>query len=321
MGKTKTQAQKRLEREARIKEAEEKRSQEKAAHALECQRKQREENHEKAEPLILSKKALRKQKREGVQQQIEYSSKQAEKEDFSLLSTEKSCLPNSNTDHESKKLMNRTREEALENSEKEKQSFFNEKKCARTVQNHSSYCEGLKPVLARLAKDLSNCTIIPGEISQSKSNEYPQLVLLFQRMSDEHNYKFVARRGHTVQDVLISVPDSQVYTEEFVCECIEKAIKGKVEREDEEILEPDEIAMSSYNRIVAANRQGFWKGEHQEKHKASKEREKEIKKEEKIKKRSRILATKRIPSAEREQYAKRDEDIVSGKQRGKCGMN
>jgi hypothetical protein len=32
----------------------------------------------------------------------------------------------------------------------------------RIVQNHSTYCEGLKPVLSKLQKRLPKCTILPG---------------------------------------------------------------------------------------------------------------------------------------------------------------
>jgi hypothetical protein len=316
MGKTKPQAQKRIERQAKIEEAEEKQRQEKISRALAHQNSQKQVVHTQAEPTILSRKALRKQKKEEKSEEMKSG-----KPSFLELEVNKSIV-HSSTEHTIKKLMNATQEKALEVSEKEKQKFSTEPQSARIVQNHSTYCEGLKPVLARLAKNLPACTIIPGELSQNKSGAYPHLAIHFQRMVDENNYKFVVRRGHTAQELTISVPNVETYSQVFLEECIEEAIqKTKKQQDSEGIEDSEEISISNYNRLVAENRESLWKKKHQEQHEVLKEQEKIIKRKKKVKEQSRALANKNIPIAERKQYAERDVDILSGKVRGKYSMN
>ena len=87
---------------------------------------------------------------------------------------------------------------------------------ARIVENHSTYCDGLKPVLYKLSKKLpKDCTILPGEISQVGSH-CEQLELRFQRNIDDNTFKFVARNGSTTQDVIISVSTPETITKQVL---------------------------------------------------------------------------------------------------------
>jgi len=67
---------------------------------------------------------------------------------------------------------------------------------ARIVYNHSTHCPGLRPVLIRLQKYLPGATITPGKIA-SVANNAEEFELRFQRAESEGGYKFVARHGFT----------------------------------------------------------------------------------------------------------------------------
>lgn len=173
-------------------------------------------------------------------------------------------------------------------------------------------------MLLRLSKQLSGCTITPGRLStvQSKTDSF---VLEFQRATDKHTYQLVARNGHTAQDVLISVSDTEIYSEEVIKEKIAQA----QERNLPEKVKPthtEDVCSSQLNRAVHSARQSFWRNEHQEKDAYQKARDKEAKKQMVLKEQERKLAGKDIPSGAVADYAARDVDIISGNNRTKNSM-
>jgi len=191
---------------------------------------------------------------------------------------------------------------------------------ARLVENHSTYCEGLRPVLVRLQSALPSCTIIPGKISCGESR-YETLELHFQRAADSNTYKFVARNGGTAQDVMISVSDADKFTEAVVCERVEKVLAHALNRRASIEATEVDLPLSAYNRSLAAERKNAWKPKHQKKHQEEMEKEKERKIEDKVRIFSRTLHTKGLPAGEVEACAARDVKIVSGESRGKHSMS
>jgi hypothetical protein len=190
---------------------------------------------------------------------------------------------------------------------------------SRVVQNHSTYCAGLKPVLIRLQKLLPKCTIIPGALSQGEDH-CEEFTLRIQRAIDTTAYKLVARNGYTSQDVIISTEGAMAINEESLIGSIATALESKALRED--VQEPSsEICTSVYNREMHKGRQDFWREEHHAKHEKVKQHEQELKLEQKIEEQRRKLATKRIDRDQIEKYAKRDVAIISGDKRGKMSMH
>jgi hypothetical protein len=220
-----------------------------------------------------------------------------------------------------KKIMKITQERASQRAEGEAaEAAVAAAQHSRVVQNHSTYCEGLKPVLFRLAKLLTGCTITPGKISQVHA-KCEIFTLEFQRATDKHTYQLAARNGHTVQDVLISVTDPEIYTKDVIQEKIEIAIDGKVVSEKAKSSSNEDICVSSFNREVQRAREGIWKKEHQQKDAYQKERDLEAKKEKKLKAQERKLAsTKGVPADKITELAERDVAIISGQARTKNSM-
>lgn len=324
MGKTKTQAEKLREREARIQEREIAKNACREAHVLEIQKKLEEQPKVETELKILSKKELRKQKKKLTQEECQESS--MPKETDSLINStlvEQSFISSpiiENVNSKLERLIDTATEKAKQDATEERLNTSKMTAPARLVQNHSSYCEGLKPVLTRLRKTLSGCTLLPQEISRGKDH-CEEFELRFQRMVDKNTYKFVARYGSTSQDVTISVPDAEFFTKELLCEGIEDAIISKSQQvQNQEGTSDNDIRFSTYNRVRESERQSFWRMEHQQDYLKVKKREDEIKRQQEITEHTRKLASKGVDSAAIEQYAERDIDIISGKNRGKCSM-
>lgn len=307
MPKSKTQAEKQRERDERARENEEKQRQEKEARALEFQKVLQEQPKVIPEdPKPLSNKDLRKQKKQGVQPSNSTSKIQNDLA-ANIFNVKITAL---------EKSLEKTREEAITDAKHEASSTSAEP--ARVVQNHSTYCEGLKPFLIRLQKHLPGCTIIPGEISQGKTH-CEQFELRFQRMINEHTYKFVARNDRTSQDVSINTSNPQIFTQELICETIEKIIADKAESTETKKTSGD-IPFGSYNRELHNARQTLWKEQHQAKHEQQKERETESNRQKEIDKQRRKLATKKVDPKILDQIAERDVDIKFGENRGKYSM-
>ena len=72
----------------------------------------------------------------------------------------------------------------------------------RLVLNHSTYIEGLIPILEKLALDINIKTVTPAIISRSKGRS-PKLII---RLSVKtiSGYKAIARKGKTAQEVFIT---------------------------------------------------------------------------------------------------------------------
>ncbi len=71
----------------------------------------------------------------------------------------------------------------------------------RLVLTHSTYVEGLIPILQKLVTYPGIKTVTPGVISQAKSKS-PQLKLRVS-VAIRGGYKLVARRGSSVQEVFV----------------------------------------------------------------------------------------------------------------------
>jgi hypothetical protein len=157
----------------------------------------------------------------------------------------------------------------------------------RIVQNHSTYCEGLRPVLARLQRFLPKCTIIPGALSQGKSH-YEELTLRLQRAIDTHTYALVARNGYTSQEDLQE--------------------------------NPGEICTSLFNHEKQKARQTLLREQHHEKSIRDKQHEQQLEEEKKVDQQRRKLKTKAVDPNHIDDLAKRDVAIISGKSRSKHSM-
>ena len=71
----------------------------------------------------------------------------------------------------------------------------------RLVKTHSTYIDGLIPVLSRLSKDKHIITVTPGVITRTKSVA-SELVLRISRKI-EYGFKVNARKGRSAQEVYI----------------------------------------------------------------------------------------------------------------------
>jgi len=96
----------------------------------------------------------------------------------------------------------------------------------------------------------------------------------------------------------------------------DKSVEVKVAKADID----DDIPSSTLNRAVGEARNNLWREQRQKQDQERKEHEREADKVKKLKERERKLVSKDIPSSQVDAYAKRDEGIVSGKERGKYSM-
>ena len=78
---------------------------------------------------------------------------------------------------------------------------------ARLVLNHSTHCEGLIPVLRRIAQVLPEGSVIPARISVARAAADRSLRLRVSGPGAGRNsYRLLARRGTVVQEVFIRTP-------------------------------------------------------------------------------------------------------------------
>jgi hypothetical protein len=339
MPKTLSQAQKQQARDARADERASARTAEREARELMIKNTQQEEKALPASPL--SKKELRKQRRDNAQADMvttpfENERSQLQTPEDLILSVASVRLTESDEAlslEENFAEVSSKRRDPLASESYQQQAILTAAEehmtaeiealgsagAARVVQNHSTYCEGLKPLLLKLQKRLPGCTIIPGEISRVTAHT-EIFELRFQRRQDEHTYKFVARSGHTTQDLAISTA-GEVYSQEYVCETIKRVVSENQRSSVENSSAfSDNISISSYNRTVQQQRDSFWREEDREKHRRAKERETETRHEKRVEERARHLKTKGIKSALVQEYAERDVDILSGKTRTSHSM-
>ena len=72
----------------------------------------------------------------------------------------------------------------------------------RLVLNHSTYIEGLIPVLQKVALDINIKTITPAVISRARGRSSKLIIRL--SVKTINGYKAIARKGKTAQEVFIS---------------------------------------------------------------------------------------------------------------------
>jgi hypothetical protein len=179
---------------------------------------------------------------------------------------------------------------------------------ARIISNHSTHCPGLPRLLAKLQRDLPFATLAPGALSTTKANA-EHFELRFQRQT-ENQYYFVARCGHTTQDLAIVVKNPVTCTVELVCRKIDNIINEQKESDegsDESYDNPNEL-----NHALAEAESCLWMVRAQEKYQKEKHHQQASKKESKIKEQERKLANKSLNRNEIRTFAERDVAIISG---------
>jgi|GEM_PF-4887147 len=155
---------------------------------------------------------------------------------------------------------------------------------SRLVENHSTYCDGLRPVLIRLEKKLHGCIIIPGKISEAYTHA-EVFDLRFQREVNDHTYKFVARNGHTAQDVSISIESKYInmYTLDRLQEIINEIISPDSKKTSEASTDLMGVSYGMYNHEIPRIERALQKEKQKQKHTELKQREAAAKKEQNIK--------------------------------------
>ncbi len=87
-------------------------------------------------------------------------------------------------------------------SETEFYKYNKNKKLGRLVLNHSTYIEGLIPILQKLALNINIKTITPAVISRVRGRSSKLTIRL--SVKTINGYKAIARKGKTAQEVFIS---------------------------------------------------------------------------------------------------------------------
>ena len=72
----------------------------------------------------------------------------------------------------------------------------------RLVLNHSTYIEGLIPILKKLSLNINIKTVTPAIISRSRGRSSQLIIRL--SVKTINGYKAIARKGNTAQEVFIS---------------------------------------------------------------------------------------------------------------------
>ena len=72
----------------------------------------------------------------------------------------------------------------------------------RLVLNHSTYIEGLIPILKKLALNINIKTVTPAIISRARGRSSQLIIRL--SVKTINGYKAIARKGNTAQEVFIS---------------------------------------------------------------------------------------------------------------------
>ncbi len=85
---------------------------------------------------------------------------------------------------------------------------------ARLVKTHSTYIEGLIPLLTRLSKDKNIKTITPGVITSTRAVS-KGLTLRISRETD-NGYKINARKGKSTQEIYIITKCSRTQLEKKI---------------------------------------------------------------------------------------------------------
>jgi hypothetical protein len=325
---SKTQAQKNAERHARHQKKEQERITAKALRdSLTKEELQNNNNINKpsgnnAGVTILSKKELRKLNKENNNSNTPHLAEKIKKQQDKVSTSEENFIhaykPFQEPDREEYKRSNHDCQQLVAEDIAKEKAHTGE--YARIVENHSTYCNGLKPVLYKLSKKLpKDCTILPGEISQVGSH-YEQFELRFQRNIDYNTFKFVARKGSTTQDVTISVSTPETITEQVLINHIEDVIENIFSPEDGRNNNNTNIPLSDYNREKDKALKNSWKEQHQDQHQETKQKQKQAKQQQLVDEQARTLKTKGLKASEVESYALRDVNIKSGKNRTKSSM-
>lgn len=231
-------------------------------------------------------------------------------------------IDNTRSKKEQRRMKKLKKKQALEKlrNEKQKESSVKTVRC-RIIENHSTYCEGLKQILRNLQQKHSHIieTIIPGALHQVSSAS-EDFFLRIQRGGDvSHNnaIKCVAGKGKTRQDVAFVLRNVNCGDD------LEAAIEAEIsnQRRREVHLDSIEIPETNINKDVFVMEKDLWKQEHKEKHMRNKQKQKMLKEKKALAKRRRKLKGKAAKEKiDVNALADRDERIVNGKKRGKHAM-
>ncbi len=85
---------------------------------------------------------------------------------------------------------------------------------ARLIITHSSYIEGLIPLLKRMANNNEIKSIIPGRIQRTKGRN--EALKLKVSINTNEGYKIIARKGSSVQEVFIITKLTKENVEEII---------------------------------------------------------------------------------------------------------
>jgi hypothetical protein len=196
----------------------------------------------------------------------------------------------------------------------EEQKIADAGNSGRVVLNHSTHCDGLMPVLARLKDLLPGSKITPGRISKG-TNHCDEFELKPQRIGEEvtKTHKFVARKGYSIQDVMITIPNLNVeITQKFIRDKIAEAIANKKEQ-SERSTENDQTSLSAnLNVAIFQARKNAWQKPHQEKSAQMTENAANAKHEKDVQKQIKKLQGK-VPATQLRLFAERDVGIIKGK--------
>lgn len=202
----------------------------------------------------------------------------------------------------------------------------------RLVMNHSTHCDGLIPVLRRLTHKLdSRFTITPGIIAQNQSGRAGLLVIDMRRSDEDTCLNLLAKKGSTVQEIVIQMPAS--FGKDKLFSLVQDAVAHveKVYAEENDNSGASSAAsaarsipltmMSNRDFLVAASQQEIAqrKAQHQQAHHEAQQKEKERKEAAAEQERAKRLQGK-VGREAADEYAERDEAIVNGGMRGRHAM-
>lgn len=317
MGKTKTQAQKREEREMRQKQQAEVRLEEaeQRRQAILQQVNETKEPDDDSFPQALSKKEQRALKKKALK---EGSPVSLEKDD--ALGKEPKPIFSMDFVEVSVSKLLKDLGEVLPQTDMLSQLALDEQNEVSAVHipnNHSTHCPGLNAVCIKLTKLLPpKSTITRGKLYHAQSHA-EEFELRYQRPED-NAYKFLARSGHTVQEVFIIVPEESLTIDEIVTH-IKNILQEIEEKQGEEKPTSVDLLSPNQNRVIAEALADQWRGRAKLQSEKEKAADKEAKERQRIAEQAKKLEA-HVGKAQAEEFAERDVAIITGKDRTKHSM-
>jgi hypothetical protein len=132
----------------------------------------------------------------------------------------------------------------------------------RLTMNHSSYIEGLKPALFRLTKHQPAIQRVTAGVISTSSTLIEELSIRVQRETEACRFKLVARKGHQVQDVDIVV-SSPAFDEEALQQAVDECFSPRNRATEASGPEAVLLPMADYNRMSKMALDNSWKQSHQ----------------------------------------------------------